>query len=768
MNWLISIFIIFNVHTLAQAADAFVDLYTNSVQPLFNSRCIACHSCLNSPCQLNLQSYEGFQRGANKVNIYNGNHIDAVSPTRLWIDAHTPQEWQSRGFFSVNTSKEPANNLFFQAVAIKASEKSAPTKTVFESQSCPATPTEIKVAMPYALPGLKVEELKILKKWIQEGAPGPNAEAQKTLSFVAPEIKKQIQSWEKFLNENDLRHKLVSRYLYEHLFLAHIYFPQEPQTFFRLVRSSSKCGKTIDEIATRRPNDNPGTESFQYCFKKFVGTVVSKTHMPYELSPAKKERFENLFFKTHWKVTRLPTYNYQEAENPFLAFADIPPKSRYQFLLDDAQYEVSTFIKGPVCNGSVAVNSIQEQFFMFFINPESEIMTRARGFQDQAQPLLILPGVWGSDVKLGDTPSFLTKLTEHREKFRSLRARWKKELFPKGYALADIWDGDGENPNAVLTILRHDDNAAVMTGAIGDLSKTIVMLDYALFERLVYNLVVNFDVFGNISHQLLTRDYMDMLRMEAEEIFLSFLPPEERLPTRDSWYKGFAAELKMKYMYPVLEKDLPTSVVYTSPKNSKKEFVEKVLFARMNEKVRGAMDFINWKNIDIPENVLTQTEKAQRETIPIDSELRKIAAVAAQDKTPFAQFFPDVALLQVKGKMGEQKVYSLIHNKEHQNISWILAESMRMSPEEDSLVIREGYWGSYPNMFFTVSEEQMSAFTSQVLKLKSAKDYAKLVRNFGVPRTQERFWSVYDEINAHFRKTAPTQFGYLDITRYEM
>ncbi|MGZ3806075.1 MAG: fatty acid cis/trans isomerase [Pseudobdellovibrionaceae bacterium] len=763
MKWFILLFAIFQTYTSAQATD----IYTQSIQPIFNSRCIACHSCLNAPCQLNLQNYEGFLRGAQKQNIYSTNHIDPVAPTRLWIDAQTPQEWQNKGFYSVNTSKDPANNLFFQMIALKAAEKTAPTKTVFESQFCPATLTETKVAMPYALPGLNSEEQKTLEKWVQLGAPGPSPEAQKELSFVSPEIKKQIQSWEEFFNQSDLRHKLVSRYLYEHLFLAHIYFPQEPQTFFRLVRSSTQCDKGINEIATRRPNDNPGVESFQYCLRKFSAAVVAKTHIPYELSPAKKERIDNLFFKSDWKVNRLPTYNYQEAENPFLAFADIPPKSRYQFLLDDAQYQVSTFIKGPVCNGSVAVNSIQEQFFMFFIHPDSEIMARSRGFQDQAQPLLILPGVWGSDVKLGDTPTFMAKLNDHREKFRSLRARWKKELFPKGYALNDIWDGDDDNPNAVLTVIRHDDNAVVMTGAVGDLSKTVVILDYALFERLVYNLVVNFDVFGNIGHQLLTRDYMDMLRMEAEEIFLSFLPPDERLPMRDSWYQGFAAELKMKYLYPVLNKDLPTSITYTS-KNIKKEFIEKVLFTLMNEKVRGPLDPINWKNIEIPENLKVSKEKPQVASPSIELELRKIAAVVAHNDTPFARFFPDISLLQVKEKNGEQKVYSIMHNKEHQNISWILAESLRMSPNEDSLVIREGYWGFFPNMFFTVSKEQLPLFTAQILKMRSRKNYLKLVQDFGVPRTQDRFWTVYDELNTHFRKTEPIQFGYLDLTRYEM
>ena len=42
------------------------------------------------------------------------------------------------------------------------------------------------------------------------------------------------------------------------------------------------------------------------------------------------------------------------------------------------------------------------------------------------------------------------------------------------------------------------------------------MLSYPLFERIAYLLVVGFDVFGNVAHQLDARLYMDFLRMEGE------------------------------------------------------------------------------------------------------------------------------------------------------------------------------------------------------------------------------------------------------------
>jgi hypothetical protein len=46
------------------------DDYATRIQPIFDSRCIACHSCYNALCQLNLQSYSGLARGANKRNVY--------------------------------------------------------------------------------------------------------------------------------------------------------------------------------------------------------------------------------------------------------------------------------------------------------------------------------------------------------------------------------------------------------------------------------------------------------------------------------------------------------------------------------------------------------------------------------------------------------------------------------------------------------------------------------------------------------------------------
>lgn len=40
--------------------------YLTEVKPLLDKRCVVCHSCYNSPCQLKLDSFEGADRGATK------------------------------------------------------------------------------------------------------------------------------------------------------------------------------------------------------------------------------------------------------------------------------------------------------------------------------------------------------------------------------------------------------------------------------------------------------------------------------------------------------------------------------------------------------------------------------------------------------------------------------------------------------------------------------------------------------------------------------
>jgi hypothetical protein len=752
------------------------DDYTTHIQPIFDNRCVACHSCYNAPCQLNLQSYSGLTRGATKLNVYDRSRLRSVAPSRLDVDGRSVADWRVKGFFDVVGGAEPNQTLLIQLLNLRARHPNLqPKKQVEESNFCPADRDQgalvaqntAEIGMPYGLPPLSQSEIGTLSEWMARGAPGPSDAALASQTIVPSHLQTQVRAWEAFLNGDTPREKLVARYLYEHLFLAHLHFTSEltvqRPAFFRVVRSHTPCEAGIDEIATRRPTDDPGPGDLYYCLSRLDGTIVDKTHIPYDLSPQKLERIRRTFLDPKWDVKNLPDYREESAGKPFVTFADIPVRARYQFLLDDAEYEIATFIKGPVCNGSVAVNSIQEQFFVFFLRPDADNMVRSAEYAKQAEDKLILPGVWGSDVPILDGVPFFRRLVEQREAYRKLRADGARKLRPAGYRLEDIWDGDGRNPNALLTVFRHFDTAVVMKGASGDLPKTGFILDYALFERLVYNLVVNYDVFGNVGHQALTRLYMDMIRMEAEELFLDFLPPSQRVGLRNSWYRGGPlTDLKLRYVFPLVNRSAPTGVRYRNQARAQAEFVERVINEHLPPPVRGRPDALNWKALRSPQSEvvseLTATERV----------LRQIASIKATSARPFARFLPDLAVVLVRGADGDARLYSLVHNREHANISWMLGETERFAPQEDSLTVRAGVLGGYPNMFFVVAENETEQFTTAVARLKSAADYERLVDTFGVRRSDEKFWSVYDAINSIHLASDPVRAGTLDLTRYAL
>ena len=125
--------------------------------------------------------------------------------------------------------------------------------------------------MPYALPGLTDKERETIVDWLRQGA---------HITPAAPpsdEAARLIGQWEEFLNGASLKEKLMSRYLYEHLFQGHIHFESRPpREFYRLVRSSTPPGKPVVEISTVRPYDDPGVVTFYYRLRKIEATIAAK------------------------------------------------------------------------------------------------------------------------------------------------------------------------------------------------------------------------------------------------------------------------------------------------------------------------------------------------------------------------------------------------------------------------------------------------------------------------------------------------------------
>ena len=298
-------------------------------------------------------------RGATNLNIYDRFRLKSLAPSRLEIDGRSISDWRAKGFFDVLGGAEPNETLLMQLLGLMARHPTLqPKKPVEESNFCPADADQGQllarstpaIGMPYGLPPLSQSEIETLSEWTARGTPGPSDATLVSQRAVPPELQSQVRTWEAFLNGETPRDKLVARYLYEHLFLAHVHFPSEQAAqappFFRLVRSQTRCDAGVDEIATRRPMtirhhrillllEAPQRHDRQYILTYRTISLLQKL-----------ERMRRTFFDPQWEVRHLPDYSEAKSGNPFAVFADIPVHARYQFLLDDAEYEIATFING--------------------------------------------------------------------------------------------------------------------------------------------------------------------------------------------------------------------------------------------------------------------------------------------------------------------------------------------------------------------------------------------------------------------------------------
>ncbi len=716
--------------------------YQRDVRPILDRRCVVCHACYDAPCQLKLSSSDGISRGASKDAVYDSSRLTAMNPTRLFVDASSDEAWRQKGFSSVTNGGAESASLLRSMLELGhnhpvVSDTPLPDTIgldINRELSCPASASEFadyagkspSGGMPYGTAPLSDREYSVLASWADAGAPATDPEP-----VFSVDMAKAISDWETLLNGSSVKARLSARYIYEHLFLAHLYFADaDTNRFFRLVRSRTPAGEAIVEIDSRHPNGDPGPDPFFYRLRPITSTIVSKTHIVYPLSPAKLDRLRELFFDAAWTVTELPGYEPGKAGNPFITFADIPARSRYQFLLDDVRYTIMTFIRGPVCRGQVALNVIDDKFFVVFLNPDYDLSASDPQFLEQAKSLINVPEASNSPLTL---PQLWRKYYESHRAYLSYREETYFQNDPAGLrvSLDAIWSGNTFSPVSALTVFRHFDSASVVHGFVGNTPKKLWVLDYQILERIYYNLVANYDVFGNVTHQLLTRLSMDYARMEAEDVALGFMPKEQRAEVRAGWYVGAGAQLSIYLGHSLPEQQRPSAIKYTS-----------------DDAAGELMAFL--------------LERFPRFAKHIDD--RNPLALLAKAKGGFVTWMPDVSFLRIEGS---DRVYTLIHNKAHDNVAFMFGEELRRNPDEDTLTVAEGMVGNYPNFFFRVADGDLSGFVDDLGRIDAQEDFQRIVEIYGVRRTSPDFWSMSDWFNDRFAAVQPIESGLLDLSRYE-
>ena len=735
------------------------ELFAQQIRPILDNRCVVCHGCNDAPCQLKLSSPEGIDRGYSRERVYNAARLTAAMPTRLFEDAQSTEQWRTKGFSPVLNERQQsieANlqlSLMSKFLQLKQDIPLPQTDilsaeydfSLDRAQVCPGIENFTRFAddhpswgMPYGLPRLSDSEHIILQAWLASGA---------KMSSPAPlddQQQQMVDAWESFLNQDSNKHRLMSRYIYEHLFLQHLYFSEQPGgTFFNIVRSRTPPGQAVDRIATLRPYEDPGAKSFYYRLVREKATILDKTHIPYLMDNQRMARWQALFIDTDFEIDTLPGYEAGLTSNPFITFKDYPVKTRYQFLLDDAQLFIMGFIKGAVCRGNVALNVIDDRFWVFFIDPNLVSEKLHAEFLKVQGNNLRLPDEKGSSASIFTWRKY-AKLEHQYFKAREKVVIDKLRESPNLLNLNAVWDGEGTNTNATLTVFRHLDNASVVQGLVGEPPKTAWIMDYIQFERIHYLLVAGYDPFGNAGHQLSTRLYMDFLRFEGEFNFVSFLPPGNRFEELSYWYRN-AHETIQNYVNSMPEQAFPPTGIKYQTTDYKQE---------LYQQLRQHLSPVIPHRYDLSASNVSDADL---------SALEQLADVSGNTTS----FLPEVVFIRLTDIRDNEHFYTLIHNRGFLNVTSLFNDAKNRLPDEDNLTLITGFIGAYPNAFWDVRSSDLNDLITRVGNLATEADYKDLMDHYGVRRTANQFWVFSDRLHEEFQKSAGVEAGLFDLNRLE-
>ncbi|MDH5885353.1 fatty acid cis/trans isomerase [Vibrio splendidus] len=740
---------------LSAQAQHFID----EVKPIIDNRCVVCHACYDAPCQLKMSSVEGIDRGASKALVYQGTRLTASAPTRLFEDALTTQEWRDADFHPVLNERMQNSTANLDAglvsrMLIQKENHPLPDQTQLEGfdfstdrdQQCPTIEEYAQYerdyptwGMPYGMPNLDKTKYATLMSWLENGA---LMNDHIPLNDAEQEL---VNVYESFLNKSDNKSQLSARYIYEHLFLSHVYFSDlaQPTRFFTLVRSATPPGEAVQRITTRRPYDDPKIERVYYRLIPEQGTIVDKTHMPFALNKERLQKWNTWFVDVNYAVKQLPSYDIDVSANPMTSFEALPVNSRFNFMLDNAQNTIMAYIKGPVCRGQLALNVINDRFWVFFIDPEKADLPEINAFYASQKKNLKLP----SELKSNTVPATnWVRYSKQQARYLNAKSDFTNQWFDSGVNLDTgiIWDGDGINPNAALTIFRHFDSASVVQGLVGSQPKTAWILDYALLERIHYLLVAGFDVYGNFGHQLITRMFMDFLRLEGESNFLTLLPKDVRHIEHSSWYKNQSAQLSDYLQRNIAPFDQPTSVVYKTA-DPKRELLNMI-----KDKLAPVLD----SRFDIVETGFGRKNEA------LLNQVNLIKGVGLRH-------VPQLVMIMIEGKNGEEQLFTMIHNNAHSNISSLFNEEGNRDYANDDLTLVRGVVGSYPAAYLSLTESEIPALVKALQNLNTEEEYVALLDKFAVRRSSSEFWPFSDRVHRWYQQDQPIEFGLLDYNRFE-
>jgi hypothetical protein len=784
------------------------DKYLGQIQPILAKRCVVCHGCTDAPCQLKLNSHADVIKGASTVNFY-ANHVfeSAYPGSKESAETFHPVIGDSLNesllyqfvLLGMKNTTDADVNGAFDLDSLRDYQDSLDKKGNYQCvDSTSAFEGFVKkhpmAGMPFGMPRLSESDFATLQAWMSEGAYGPTMLNE----LNAPSKPEIIQKWEKWLNQESPKGQLFSRYLYEHFFTSHIHFDEMPGEFFQLVRSKTAPLTPIVEIITELPTDAPQLPVFFYRLKKITGVITQKNHIVWRVNNGTLGHLDRQFLQNEWNVKDdeivLPDYS---NTNPFQVFAQIPAIIRHQFMLENAKSIIESMVRGAVCVGRSATYAIADHFWVFFLKPESDVSSGAAFYRlgKDAKEALAL-----DTQRITLLMQIKTRFDNNQYFLKSYEKALKLDLAKQvekglrdvaGLGLDDIWDGGGTNRNAWLTVVRHDASTTVHYGQEGGFPQSIWVMTFANFERLYYNLVVNFKYWGGVKHKLGTWRSMSHERLDGEDMFLSFLPEHSREAIREEYSGGLKLPAQMltglvgnllsgkkieRYidLYPILSQDRPALTKLPGKERADLEFA-RLIQKRMSETIRGSDDLLN-SRLEDDQNIYIPAQQQSVEIGPINTiaDWEKYVRMITVDrgKGRYAPYLPSTTYIRV-GSPGNYKLYTLISNRGYLSHNFAFTEDLTRAPERDTISVYRGALGDYPELFLDIGLSSSQDFLQRVqsLNVNNYKEVlGKLKQDYAIRRNSAEFWPFVDWLHDQIAKADDGYIasGILDLSKYDI
>ena len=235
------------------------------------------------------------------------------------------------------------------------------------------------------------------------------------------------------------------------------------------------------------------------------------------------------------------------------------------------------------------------------------------------------------------------------------------------------------------------------------------------------------------------------------------MPANSRDDFLDDWYQS-SGKVKLWMDYESIDDDKPTGLILDK-NDPKRDFVKQLLN--------------RYGDLNASPDPINRCVGAYCSRPGIAPALRDAEqALSRLTSRPAAglrviEQLPEATMLRIETRSGQREFYSLLRNRAHSNVAFMLGEASRYQPGLDTVTIYPGVLSSYPNFMFNIPAEQVPEFVAAMENAKDAHRFEKIVDRWGIRRSHPQFWQYFHDLSTYIRETTPVEEGVLDMNRYE-